>query len=75
MRYYLKEEKKEELLFGRTITALAEMVGISRTQLTLIFNGKECKKYIAMSLISIRNNIAITDEKMNELLLYYFNIK
>lgn len=75
MRYYLKEDKRKELQDGRTIVALAGIIGMSPEYLTGLINKGEFKKYLAMILISIKHNISITDEKMNDLLSYYFNIK
>ena len=52
--YQFKKEKKEKLLVGRKINALAPEIGITREYLTYILNGqKSCSKVVAFCITKI----------------------
>ena len=72
MMYKLKEENKDELKAGRTLTYLSDKLGCTISHLSLIFCQKRtCTKSQAIALISICNKISEgdIDEKIN----YYFD--
>lgn len=55
--YKFKKELKNEALKGRTITYLANEIGITKVYLTNILNGKrECSKVVAYSITKVLNN-------------------
>lgn len=72
--YKIKEDKAEELKDGRTFVYLSKIIGKTTVYISAIFAGyHKCSKTIAISLISIKENIAVNDNKMEEFLKYYFN--
>ena len=74
MYYYLKKGKKEELLDGRTMAALARILGLTNRCLIGIFNeNKKCKKVVAMALINIKHGTLLNDSYMTTKLNYYFD--
>lgn len=71
--YKIREEKKEELINGRKQRDICDMIGITEQHLSYILSGsKGCKKPIALSLISIKEKIAVNNGRMESLLKYYF---
>ena len=72
--YKLRNKKlRKELLNGRTITYVANKIGVTISFLSTVLQGKKtCRKQIALILVSIGKNISITDEKLEEYLNYYF---
>ena len=53
-KYYFNKEYKEELLQGRTIKYIANMIGMSKEYLTNILNGKtHCSSITASKIASI----------------------
>ena len=71
--YYIKQEKVEELLDGRTISNLAKVLGISYRTLWGIFKKNDkCKKVVAMALINIKHGTLLNDSYMITQLNYYF---
>lgn len=71
--YKIKEEKIKEIKDGRTLTILAEILGIHISYLSMIFCRKRaCSGLIAKGLISIKKNISMNDDRMEEYLEYYF---
>lgn len=74
--YELKQDKKEELLDGRTITYLSEVLGLTQTHLSNILKGRGYMTQItSMCFISIKEKICITDARMSEFLDYYYTKK
>lgn len=71
--YRLKQEMLDTLRDGRTNLYLCEELGITSVHICNILKGNKCKLLIAKSLISIKEKIAINDDKMEELLNYYFD--
>lgn len=61
--YRFKKDEKENFLQGRTITYIANIIGITREHLTNIFNRKiECSKLVAFCIVkSVYPNKEITD--------------
>lgn len=52
--YIFKSERKKELLKGRTITYIAEQIGVTNGFLSQVFNGKKsCSKLVAYCLCKI----------------------
>lgn len=72
--YKLRNKKlRKELLNGRTITYVANKIGVTISFLSTVLQGKKtCRKQIALILVSIGKNISIADEKLEEYLNYYF---
>ena len=72
--YKLRNKKlRKELLNGRTITYVANKIGVTISFLSTVLQGKKtCRKQIALILVSVGKNISITDEKLEEYLNYYF---
>ena len=72
--YKLRNKKlRKELLNGRTITYVANRIGVTISFLSTVLQGKKtCRKQIALILVSIGKNISIADEKLEEYLNYYF---
>lgn len=71
--YKIKIENREELINSRKQKEICDMIGITEQHLSYILTGnKSCKKTIALSLISIRENIAVNNDRMESLLKYYF---
>jgi hypothetical protein len=71
--YHIKKELVETLKNGRTNVYLCKQLGITPTYIGNILNGYKCTYLTAKSLISIKENIAINDDRMEELLNYYFD--
>lgn len=72
--YKLRNKKlRKELLNGRTITYVANKIGVTISFLSTVLQGKKtCRKQIALILVSVGKNISIADEKLEEYLNYYF---
>lgn len=71
--YKIKEERIKEIKDGRTSTILSEILEIHMSYLSMIFTRKRaCSGLIAKGLISIKKNISINDDRMEEYLEYYF---
>lgn len=71
--YNIKTELIKELKGGRTARYLAEILDVTESYISMIFNNKtKCTKIVAMGLISIRHNIAMNHENMLYLLEKYF---
>ena len=72
--YKLRNKKlRKELLNGRTITYVANKIGVTISFLSTVLQGKKtCRKQIALILVSVGKKISIADEKLEEYLNYYF---
>lgn len=71
--YKIKIENAKELKDGRSLRKISEIIGITEQYLSKVFNQKsECSKNIAISLISIKKQIPINSDQMNEYMNYYF---
>lgn len=70
--YKIKKDKIKELKDGRNLRKIGEIIGITEQYLSMIFNGKQCTKIIAWSLIILKENVLITDKRQDEFLDYYF---
>lgn len=71
--YKIKRENREKLINNRKQKEICDMIGITEQHLSYILTGsKSCKKTIALSLISIKENIAVNSDRMESLLKYYF---
>lgn len=68
----IKEENREKLLNGRSLTKIAKILGYNFVTIQTTFAGRECPKRLAMALISLAENISLGDSRMEELLEYYF---
>lgn len=65
--YQFKVEKREDYLKGRTITYLANIVGIAREYMTSILNAnRNCSKMVAYCIVKAGNE----ENKIED----YFNI-
>ena len=72
--YKIKPELAERLKDGRSNAYLSEATSRGLTMISLVFNGAKCSEILAKALISIRERIPMNDDKMKELLEYYFEI-
>lgn len=71
--YRIKEDKKEELKGGMTITFMAKTIGLTNAYLTSILNGTyNCRKNIALDLINLKERVWIGSKECDEFLDYYF---
>lgn len=71
--YTIKTDLIKDLKGGRTARYLSEILDVTESYISMIFNNKtKCTKIIAMGLISIRYNISINHENMQFLLEKYF---
>ncbi len=71
--YTIRLEMLEILKDGRTNNYLGDQLGISPQHICNILKGHKCTYLTAKSLISMKEKIAINDDKMEELLNYYFD--
>lgn len=71
--FHIKQELVESIKNGRTNIYLCKQLGITPTYIGQIFSGYKCTLLTAKALISIRENISINDDRMEELLDYYFD--
>lgn len=71
--YKVKAELVDTLKDGRTNNYFSEVLGLTFVHISNVLNGHKCKRIIAISLISIREKISVNDDKMEELLNYYFD--
>lgn len=70
--YKIKENAVDRLTCIKS-TAYAQILGLTSTVLSLLFNGKSTTKLsTAKGIISVAYNIPLTDEKMEELLEKHF---
>lgn len=70
--YKIKENTVDRLTCIKS-TAYAQILGLTSTVLSLLFNGKSTTKLsTAKGIISVAYNIPLTDEKMEELLEKHF---
>lgn len=61
--YQFKIEKREDYLEGRTITYLANIVGITREYMTSILTGKRnCSKMVAYCIAKAGNENSEVDD-------------
>lgn len=71
--YNIKTDLIKDLKGGRTARYIAEILDVTESYISMIFNNKtKCTKIIAMGLISIRYNISLDNAEMEELLQRYF---
>lgn len=71
--YNVKTDLIKDLKGGRTARYIAEILDVTESYISMIFNNKtKCTKIIAMGLISIRYNISLDNVEMKELLQRYF---
>ena len=50
--YFFKETEKAKILDGRTITYVADKIGVTNTFLTSVLNGKRtCSKTVAYCIV------------------------
>ena len=71
--YQIKKDMVDKIKDGRTNVYLSEQLGITPTYIGNILKGYKCTSLMAKSFISIREQIAINDERMGNFLNYYFN--
>lgn len=71
--YSVKPEKVELLKDGRTNIYFSEILGITPIHICNILKGYKCTKLTAKAMISIKEKIAINDDRMEDFLNYYFN--
>lgn len=70
--YKIKEENVETLTRIK-LTAYSQLLGITSSVLSLLFNCKSTTKLsTAKAIISVAYNISVTDEKMDELVEKHF---
>ncbi len=70
---YKVNEENVEILTRIKATAYSQLLGLSTTVLSLLFNGKTTTKLsTAKAIISVAYNISVTDGKMDELLEKHF---
>ena len=71
--YNIKTDLIKDLKGGRTARYIAEILDVTESYISMIFNNKsKCTKIVAMGLISIRYNISLDNAEMEELLQRYF---
>ena len=71
--YNVKTDLIKDLKGGRTARYIAEILDVTESYISMIFNNKtKCTKIVAMGLISIRYNISLDNAEMEELLQRYF---
>ena len=70
--YRIRPELVEKLKDGRSNTYLSEAIGRTQTMISLVLNGSQCSEILAKALISVKEKIPMNDDKMEELLDYYF---
>lgn len=71
--YNIKTDLIKDLKGGRTARYIAEILNVTESYISMIFNNKtKCTKIVAMGLISIRYNISLDNAEMEELLQRYF---
>lgn len=71
--YNIKIELLKDLKGGRTARYIAEILDVTESYISMIFNNKaKCTKLVAMGLISIKHNISLDNTEMEELLQRYF---
>lgn len=71
--YNIKLDLVEDLKGGRTSRYIAKILGVTENYISTIFNGKfKCTKLIAVGIISIRYNISINHDNMENLLEKHF---
>lgn len=71
--YNIKTDLIKDLKGGRTARYIAEILDVTESYISMIFNNKsKCTKIVAMGLISIRHNISLDNAEMEELLQRYF---
>lgn len=70
--YKIRPELVEKLKDGRSNTYLSETIGRTQTMISLVLNGSQCSEIIAKALISVKEKIPMNDDRMEELLNYYF---
>lgn len=71
--YNIKTDLIKDLKGGRTARYIAEILDVTESYISMIFNNKtKCTKIVAMGLISIRYNISLDNAEMKELLQRYF---
>lgn len=71
--YTIKPELVEKLRDGRSNIYLSESIGRTQQMLSTVFNGAKCSEIFARALISVREKIPMNDDRMKELLEYYFD--
>ncbi len=71
--YTVKLDKVDILKDGRTNTYFSETLGITTIHIGNILKGYKCTLLTAKALISIKEKIAINDDRMEEFLNYYFD--
>lgn len=71
--YEVKLDKVEMLKDGRTLVYLSEIIGLTTVHIGNILKGYKCTTLTAKAIISIKEKIAINDDKMEEFLNYYFD--
>jgi plasmid maintenance system antidote protein VapI len=71
--YNIKTDLIKDLKGGRTARYIAEILDVTESYISMIFNSKtKCTKIVAMGLISIKHNISLDNSEMEELLQRYF---
>lgn len=71
--YRVKPELVDKLKDGRSNAYLCEVTGRKPTMISLVLNGTKCSEILARALISVREKIPMNDDRMEELLNYYFD--
>ena len=71
--YQIKQEMVDKIKDGRTNVYLSEQLGITPTYIGNILKGYKCTSLTAKAFVSIKEQISINDERMENFLKYYFN--
>ena len=71
--YSIKTDLIKDLKGGRTARYIAEILDVTESYISMIFNNKaQCTKIVAMGLLSIRFNIPVNHDNMENLLEKFF---
>lgn len=71
--YKIRKDKVEELKDGRTISSIAEKIGLSTSHLSLILSGSHtCPKNLAILLSILGRHLQVEEYKLQENLNYFF---
>lgn len=71
--YKVKLDKVDLLKEGRTNIYFSETLGLTQIHICNILKGYKCTKLTAKALISVKEKIAINDDRMEDFLNYYFD--
>ena len=71
--YKIKSNLVETIKDGRTNVYLGKQLGLTPNYVGMIFKGFKCTYLTAKAFISIKEKICMDDDRMEELLNYYFD--